>query len=132
MGLPMVGTRHPRKASTSQVAGRKRRPVCDRICGTSGSGRSSFDNQQPFTPQVPSFDNGAYALGTLLSRGTASQGDVHAGCIRAVREELDSPAMGRRAAGRGKDRRGRAVVASKRRDGWNQGQGEVCNVGPVL
>jgi len=71
MGIPVVGKRHQRKASTAQAADRQFRTVFNRIRGTSGSGCSSANHQQPFQPQNSSSDNRDHIVGTLLSRGVA-------------------------------------------------------------
>jgi len=132
MGIPLVGSGHQRKTSTSQVTDRKLRALCNRVCSTSGSGCSSPDDQQPFKPQKSSSDNRGHTVGALLSGGVAYQGDVHARRIFAVCEELDSSSLGQHAAGGSKDRRGRAMATRNRRDGWHKGQGQVCNVGLVF
>src|SRR5580658_4043608 len=132
MGIPLVGKRHQRKAGTSQTVDRKLGAILNRICGASGSGCSSANNQRSIQPQESSSDNCEHIVGTLLSRGAARQGDVHARRIHGVCKKLDSPALGRLAVGRSKDRRGGAVAASSGFGGWDQSQNQMRNVGFVL
>ena len=132
MGLPVVGKRHQRKAGTSQAADRKFRTVPNRIRSASGSRCSSLNHQQSFQPQEPSADNSEHFVGTLLSRRVASKGDVHAGRIQRLCKELDTSEMGQRAAGRGKNRRGGKLAARSGRDGWDQSQSQVRDVGFVF
>src|SRR5207247_3301373 len=132
MGIPLVGERHQRKASTSQATDRKFGAVPNRIRSASGSGCSSADHQQFFQPQKSSSDNREHIVGTLLSRRVAAKGDVHARRIQRLCKELDSPTMGQRAAGRNEDRRGGALATSSGSGGWNQGQAQVCDVGFVF
>jgi hypothetical protein len=132
MGIPLVGKRHQRKAGTSQTVDRKLDAILNRICGASGSGRSSANNQQSIQPQESSSDNCEHIVGTLLSRGAARQGDVHARRIHGVCKELDSPALGQLAVGRSKDRRGGAVASSSGFGGWDQRQNQMRNVGFVF
>src|SRR5712664_3025877 len=132
MGIPLVGKRHQRKAGTSQTADRKLDAVLNRICGASGSGCSSANNQQSIQPQESSSDNCEHSVGTLLSRGAARQGDVHARRIHGVCKELDSPTLGQLAVGRSKDRRGGAVASSSGFGGWDQSQNQMRNVGFVF
>ncbi len=132
MGIPLVGKRHQRKAGTSQTVDRKLDAILNRICGASGSGRSSANNQQSIQPQESSSDNCEHIVGTLLSRGAARQGDVHARRIHGVCKELDSPALGQLAVGRSKDRRGGAVASSSGFGGWDQSQNQMRNVGFVF
>ena len=132
MGLPLVGKEHQRKASTSQVADRKLRAVHIRISGASGSGCSSANHQQSFQPQDTSSNNGERFMGTLLSRRIAAKGDVHARRMQRLCKELDSPTMGKRPAGRNKDRRGGTLATSSGSGGWDQGQTQVRDVGFVF
>ena len=132
MGIPLVGKEHQRKASTSQVADRKLRAVRIRISGASGSGCSSAKHQQSFQSQEPSADNSEHFVGTLLSGRAASKGDVHARRIQRLCKELDSPKMGQRTAGRAEDRRGGTLAARSGRDGWDQSQDQMCDVGFVF
>ena len=132
MGLPLVGKEHQRKASTSQVADRKLRAVHIRISGASGSGCSSANHQQSFQPQDSSSNNGERFMGTLLSRRIAAKGDVHARRIQRLCKELDSPTMGKRPAGRNKDRRGGTLATSSGSGGWDQGQTQVRDVSFVF
>src|ERR1700692_4038468 len=132
MGIPLVGKEHQRKASTSQVADRKLRAVRIRISGASGSGCSSAKHQQSFQSQEPSADNSEHFVGTLLSGSASSKGDVHARRIQRLCKELDSPKMGQRTAGRAEDRRGGTLAARSGRDGWDQSQDQMCDVGFVF
>src|SRR5713226_8655554 len=132
MGIPLVGERHQRKASTSQATDRQFGAVPNRIRSASGSGCSSANHQQSFQPQKSSSDNREHLVGTLLSRRVASQGDVHARCIQRLCKELDSPTMGHRAAGRNKDCRGGALATSSGSRGWDQGQAQMRDVGFVF
>jgi len=132
MGIPLVGERHQRKASTSQTTDRKFGAVPNRVRSASGSGCSSADHQQSFQPQESSSDNREHFVGTLLSRRVAAQGDVHARRIQFLCEELDTPAVGNCAAGRNKDRRGGALATSSGSGGWDQGQDQMRVVGSVF
>src|ERR1700675_1142381 len=129
MGIPLVGERHQRKASTSQTTDRKFGTVPNRIRSASGSGCSSADHQQSFQPQESSSDNRGHFVGTLLSRRVAAKGDVHARRIQRLCKELDSPTMGQRAAGRNEDRRGGTLATSSGSGGWDQGQTQMHDVG---
>src|SRR6266852_4581096 len=132
MGIPLVGERHQRKGSTSQATDRQFGAVPNRICSASGSGCSSADHQQSFQPQESSSDNREHFMGALLSRRVATKGDVHARRIRFLCEELDTPAVGNRAAGRNKDRRGGALATSSGGGGWDQSQAQMRDVGFVF
>jgi len=132
MGIPLVGERHQRKASTSQTTDRKFGAVPNRIRSASGSGCSSADHQQSFQPQESSSDNREHFVGALLSRRVAAQGDVHARRIQFLCKELDTPAVGNCAAGRNKDRRGGALATSSGSGGWDQGQDQMRVVGSVF
>src|SRR5260221_2674195 len=132
MGIPLVGERHQRKASTSQATDRQFGAVPNRICSASGSGCSSANHQQSFQPQKSSSDNREHFVGTLLSRRVAAKGDVHARRIQRLCKKLDSPTMGKRAAGRNKDRRGGTLATSSGSGGWNQGQTQMRDVGFVF
>ena len=132
MGVPLVGKRHQRKASTSQATDRQFGAVPNRIRSAGGSGCSSADHQQSLQPQKSSSDNGEHFVGTLLSRRVAAKGDVHARRIQRLCKKLDSPTMGQRAIGGNKDRRGGALAASGGSGGWNQGQTQMCDVGFVF
>src|ERR1700688_698307 len=131
MGIPLVGERHQRKASTSQAADRKFGALPNRIRCTSGSGCSSANYKQSFQPQKSSSDNRQHFVGTLLSRRVASQGDVHARRIQRLCKKLDSPTVGQRAAGRNKNRRGGALATGSGSSGWDQSQTQMCDVGFV-
>src|SRR6266699_2794587 len=132
MGIPLVGKRHQRKASTSQTTDRKFGAVPNRVRSASGSGCSSADHQQSFQPQESSSDNREHFVGALLSRRVAAKGDVHARRIQFLCKELDTPAVGNCAAGRNKDRRGGALATSSGSGGWDQGQDQMRVVGPVF
>src|SRR6266478_4341397 len=132
MGVPLVGERHQRKASTSQTTDRKFGAVPNRVRSASGSGCSSANDQQSIQPQESSSDNREHFVGTLLSRRVAAKGDVHARRIQRLCKELDSPTMGRRAAGRNKDRRGGTLATSSGSGGWDQGQTQIRDVGFVF
>ena len=132
MGIPLVGKKHQRKASTSQAADWKFYAVPNRICGASGSGCSSANHQQSVQPQQSSSDKREYFVGTLLSRGIASQGDVHARCVHPVCEELDSPTVGQNAVGRNKNHRGGTLATSGGSGGWNQSQAQMRDVSFVF
>src|SRR5260370_1684777 len=132
MGIPLVGKGHQRKACTTQAADREFGAVSNRIGGASGSGCSSADNQQSFQPQESSSDNREHFVGTLLSRRVAAKGDVHARRIQRLCKKLDSPTMGKRAAGRNKDRRGGTLATSSGSGGWDQGQTQMRDVGFVF
>jgi hypothetical protein len=69
---------HQRETAASQGASRRCQEVPDRICSACSSRRSSVNDQQPLRPQEPAAHNHQHALGTLLSRGTASQSIVEA------------------------------------------------------
>src|SRR5260370_10342304 len=132
MGIPLVGERHQRKASTSQATDRQFGAVPNRICSASGSGCSSDNHQQSFQPQKSSSDNCEHFVGTLLSRRVAAKGDVHARRVQRLCKELDSPAVGHRAVGRNKDRRGGALATSSGGGGWDQSQAQMRDVGFVF
>src|SRR6266576_470152 len=132
MGIPLVGERHQRKASTSQTTDRKFGAVPNRVRSASGSGCSSADHQQSFQPQESSSDNREHFVGALLSRRVAAKGDVHARRIQFLCKELDTPAVGNGAAGRNKDRRGGALATSSGSGGWDQGQDQMRVVGSVF
>src|SRR5437764_14008958 len=99
MGIPLVGERHQRKASTSQTTDRKFGAVPNRVRSASGSGCSSADHQQSFQPQESSSDNREHFVGALLSRRVAAKGDVHARRIQVLGKQLDPTALGKRTAG---------------------------------
>ena len=132
MGIPLVGERHQRKASTSQTTDRKFGAIPNRIRSASGSGCSSTDHQQSFQPHESSSDNREHFVGALLSRRVAAKGDVHARRIQFLCKELDTPAVGNCAAGRNKDRRGGALATSSGSGGWDQGQDQMRVVGSVF
>src|SRR5260370_8273978 len=129
MGIPLVGERHQRKASTSQATDRKFGAVPNRICSASGSGCSSANHQQSFQPQKSSSDNREHFVGTLLSRRVAAKGDVHARRIQRLCKKLDSPTMGKRPAGRNKDRQCGTLATSTGSGGWDQGQTQIVGSG---
>ena len=132
MGVPLVGKRHQRKASTPQAADRGLTAIRHRISSASGSRRSSPYHQQSFRPKQSSADDRAHSVGALSSRRIAPQGAIHARRIHVLCEQLDSSKVGRHAIGRSQDRRGGTLAASGGSGGWNQGQDQVRYVGPVL
>jgi len=132
MGLPMVGKGHQRESGSPEGAARHVGGVPQRIEGSGGDGCSSFNRQQPIQTQGPAQDIDQHSLGALFYGRTATQGTVHAGCIYPLHEELDSPAMGESAAGRGQNRRSGAVVARHGSSGWNQGEDQMRYVGLVF
>jgi hypothetical protein len=84
MGVPVVGERHHGKANTSKGAAGMFGTISERISGMCGSRRSSVNNQQPIQAKQAAENNGEYSLGALLSRGAASQRDIHARCVSSV------------------------------------------------
>ena len=124
--------KHQREADTSQGPDRELEAVLNRICGASGSGCPSTNRQQSFQPQESSSDKREHLMGALLSRRVASKGAIHARRIHRLCEELDSPSMGQRAAGRTKNRRGGTLTAGSGSGGRDQGQTQVCDVGFVF
>src|SRR5690349_7314814 len=95
MGVPVVGKRHHGKTNTSQGAVGRLGTISKRIGGMRGSGRSSVNHKQSIQTQKPAENHREYSLGALLSRGAASQRDIHTRCLSRVWQKLDSPAMGR-------------------------------------
>jgi len=132
MGIPMVGKRHQRQTSTSEIADWQFWEIPQRICSAGGSGRSSANHQQPIQAQEFIQDDDQHSLGALLSRGTASQGNLYTRCIYSVHKELDPPSMGQLPLGTSENRRGGTLAAGCRDGGRNQGQDQVRDVGPVL
>jgi len=132
MGVSLVGKKHQREADTSQGPDRELEAVLNRICGASGGGCASTNRQQSFQPQESSSDKREHLMGALLSRRVASKGAIHARRIHRLCEELDSPSMGQRAAGRTKNRRGGTLAAGSESGGRDQGQTQVCDVGFVF
>ena len=132
MGVSLVGKKHQREADTSQSPDRELEAILNRICGASGSGCPSTNRQQSFQPQESSSDKREHLMGALLSRRVASKGAIHTRRIHRLCEELDSPSMGQRAAGRAKNRRGGTLAAGSESGGRDQGQTQVCNVGFVF
>ncbi len=94
MGIPVVGKQHHGKTDTPQGAVGRFGPISKRIDCVRGSGRSSVNDQQSIQTQEPAEYNRAYSLGTLLSRGAASQRDIHTRCVPRVWQELDLPRWG--------------------------------------
>ena len=132
MGIPVVGRRHQRQALTPQAANWHCGGISKRICSASGSGLSSTNRQQWVQTQKLTANHNEHSLGTLFSGGTAPQGSVHAGCVQCVREKLDSCALGQCTVGASQDRGGRTVVTGIGCSGWDQGQAQVRDVGPIL
>ena len=132
MGVPVVGERHHRKTNTSQGAAGIFRTISKQISGMCGSRRSSVNNQQSIQAKEPAENNRQYSLGALLSRGDASQGDIHARCVSGVWEKLDSPTMGKPLFGGHQDHRGRTLATSGRSCRRDQSQDQVRYVGCVL
>jgi len=132
MGVPVVGRRHQREALTPQAADWGCGGIPKRICGARGSGRSSINHQQWMRAQKSTANHNQYSLGALFSRGTASQGVVHARRLLYVRKELDCAPLGKYAVGPDQDSRSRAVAAGNRGRKWNPGQNQVCDVGFVF
>ena len=132
MGVPVVGERHHGKANTSQGAAGMFGTISKRISGMCGSRRSSANNQQSIQAKEPAENNRQYSLGALLSRGDASQRDIHARCVSGVWEKLDSPTMGKPPFGGHQDHRGRTLATSSRSCRRDQSQDQVRYVGCVL
>jgi hypothetical protein len=132
MGVPVVGERHHGKANTSQGAAGMFGTISKRISGMCGSRRSSVNNQQSIQAKEPAENNREYSLGALLSRGAASQRDIHARCVSGVWKNLDSPTMGNPPFGGHQDHRGRTLATSSRSCGRDQSQDQVRYVGCVL
>src|ERR1017187_2424627 len=116
MGLPVVGERHHGKANTWQGAAGIFGTISKRISGMCGSRRSSANNQQSIQAKEPAENNREYSLGALLSRGAASQRDIHARCVSGVWKKLDSPTMGKPPLGGHQNHRGGTLATSGRRD----------------
>jgi hypothetical protein len=132
MGVPVVGERHHGKANTSQGAAGIFGTISKRISGMCGSRRSSVNNQQSIQAKEPAENNRQYSLGALLSRGNASQRDIHARCVSGVWEKLDSPTMGMSPFGRHQNDRGRTLATNSRSCRRDQSQDQVRHVGCVL
>jgi hypothetical protein len=132
MGVPLVGKRHHRKTNTSQGAVGMFGTISKRVSGMCGSRRSSVNNQQSIQAKEPAENNPQYSLGALLSRGTASQRDIHARCVSGVWKNLDSPTMGNPPFGGHQDHRGRTLATSSRSCRRDQSQDQVRYVGCVL
>src|SRR5437588_8572960 len=132
MGVPVVGRRHLREALTPQAADWGCGDISKRICRACGSGRSSINDQQWKQAQKPAANHNQYSLEALLSRGTASEGFVHARLLQYVRKELDCAPLGKYAIGPAQDGRGRTVAAGNRCRRWNQSQNQMRNVGFVF
>src|SRR6266852_467085 len=90
----MVGRRHQRETGASQSPGWGCQEKHDRICGTRCSRRSSANDQQSLRTQEPAANHNQHALGTLLSRGTASQSIIHAGRVHNVHKNWIVPRSG--------------------------------------
>ena len=132
MGVPVVGERHHGKTNTSKSAAGIFGTISERISGMCGSRRSSVNNQQPIQAKQPAENNGEYSLGALLSRGAASQRDIHARCESGVWKKLDSSAMGNPPFGGHQNHRGGTLATSGRSCGRDQSQDQVRYVGCVL
>src|SRR3989454_8675397 len=132
MGVPLVGKRHHRKANTSQGAVGMFGTISKRISGMCGSRRSSVNDQQSIQAEQPAENNREYSLGALLSRGVASERDIHARCISGVCQKLDSATMGKAPFGGNQDYRGRALATSSTNYRRDQSQDKVRYVGGVL
>src|SRR6266478_853702 len=132
MGVPLVGKRHHRKANTSQGAVGMFGTISKRISGMCGSRRSSVNDQQSIQAEQPAEKNREYSLGALLSRGVASERDIHARCISGVCQKLDSATMGKAPFGGNQDYRGRALATSSTNYRRDQSQDKVRYVGGVL
>src|SRR5579871_5101738 len=128
----MVGRRHQRETGASQSTGWGCQEIPDRICGTFSSRRSSANHQQSLRAQEPAANHNQYALGSLLSRGAASQSTIHTGRVHNLRKELDCPTLGQSATRTSQNCRGRALATGDRSGGWDQGQNQVCDVGFVF
>src|SRR5260370_14325278 len=125
MGVPLVGKRHHRKTNTSQGAVGMFGTISKRISGMCSSRRSSVNDQQSIQAEEPAENNREYSLGALLSRGVASQGDIHSRFISDVCQELDSATMGKPPFGRNQDHRGGALATSSRSCGPDQSQDQM-------
>src|SRR5713226_6891522 len=132
MGVPVVGKRHHGEANTSQGAVGMFGAISKRISGMRGGGCSSVNDQQSVQAKEPAESNREYSLGALLSRGVASQGDIHTRCISGVCQKLDSATMGNLPFGEREDYRGGALATSSVSHGRDQGQDQVRYVGRVL
>src|SRR5579872_6140202 len=132
MGIPMVGKRHQRQTRSSQVADRFVREIPHRVRSTGSGGRPPAHYQQSFQAQHPEQNNNQHSLGALLSRRTASQGDIHPGRVFSVRQELDSATMGISSLRRSENRRGRALASSGQNSRWKQGEDQMRDVSGVL
>ncbi len=132
MGVPVVGERHHGKINTTQGAAGIFGTISKRISGMCGSRRSSVNHQQSIQAKEPAENNRQYSLGALLSRGDASQRDIHARCVSGVWEKLDPPTMGKPAFGGHQDHRGRTLATSSRSCRRDQSQDQVRYVGCVL
>src|SRR5450631_1970465 len=132
MGVPLVGERHHGKANTSQGAAGIFGTISKRISGMCGSRRSSVNHQQSIQAKEPAENNSQYSLGALLSRGDASQRDIHARCVSRVWKTLDSPTMGMSPFGRHQNHRGRTLATNSRSCRRDQSQDQVCHGGCVL
>jgi hypothetical protein len=132
MGVPVVGKRHHGKANTPQSAVGKFGTISKRISGMCGSRRSSVNDQQSIQAEEPAENNCEYSLGALLSRGVASQSDIHARCVSGVCQELGSTTMGKASFRGNQNDRGRALATCCTRYGRDQSQDKVCHVGFVF
>jgi len=132
MGIPVVGRRHQRQALTPQAADWHCGGIPKRLCSASGSGRSSINRQQWVQTQNLTAHHNEHSLGSLFSGGTALEGAVHAGCVQCVRKELDCAALGQCTVRASQDRGGRTVVTGSGCSGWDQGQAQMRDVGPIL
>ena len=128
----MVGTGHQRETAASQSASRRCQEVPDRICSACSSRRSSVNDQQSLRPQEPAAHYHQHALGTLLSRGAASQSIIHAGRVHNLRKKLDCPTLGRSTTGTSQNCRGRTLATGDRSGRWNQSQNQMRDVGFVF
>ncbi len=132
MGVPVVGERHHGKTNTSQGAAGIFGTISKRISGMCSSRRSSVNNQQSIQAKEPAENNRQYSLGALLSRGDASQRDIHARCISGVWEELDSPTMGMPPFGRHQNHRGGTLATDSESCRRHKSEDQVRDVGCVL
>jgi hypothetical protein len=73
-----------------------------------------------------------HALGTLLSRGTASRSIMHAGRVHNLHKKLDCPTLGRSTTGTSQNCRGRTLATGDRSGRWNQCQNQMRDVGLVF
>lgn len=131
MGLPMVGKGHQRKTGSQERANRHTGGLSRGVERSSRYRSSPINHQQPIQMQNPAKDVHQHSLGALFCRRIASQGNVHAGCLYPVHEELDSSTMGQSAARRSQDSRSGALAAldgSRRRKQVEDQVRDVCLV----